>query len=158
MKLNVPKSKVMIFNFTKNHQFTTRVSIDNVNLEVVNKSKLLGTYITNDLKWDENTYNLVKKANARMQLLRKLSTFGASVQDLKHIYILFVRSTLEFSSSVWHTSLTQENEADLERVQKSAFRIILGNYYMSYENSLQNLNMETLKERREILFTKFTLK
>ena len=44
MKLNIDKSKIMIFNFTQNYQFTTRVSIDNTNLEVVNETKLLGTH------------------------------------------------------------------------------------------------------------------
>ena len=158
MKLNTEKSKIMIFNFTHNHQFTTRVKLDNVNLDVVNDTKLLGTHITNDLKWDLNTYHLVKRGNARMQLLRKVSTFGASVEDMKHIYTIFVRSILETSSSVWHKSLTIENEVDLERIQKSAFRIILGNNYISYENALYVLGMQTLKERRETLFTKFTLK
>ena len=156
MKLNTDKSKIMIFNFTHNHQFTTRVSLDNVNLEVVNETKLLGTHITSDLKWDLNTHNLVKKGNARMMLLRKVSTFGASIDDMKQIYTMFVRSVLETSSSVWHKSLTLENEVDLERIQKSAFRIILGNDYISYENALYVLGMETLKDRREIIFTKFT--
>ena len=32
--------------------------------------KLLGVTITDDLKWKENTANIVKKANSRMQLLR----------------------------------------------------------------------------------------
>ena len=70
----------MIFNFTNNHQFTIRVNIDDVKLEVIDNTKLLGTHITSDLKWDLNTINLIKKANARMQLLRKLSTFGASTK------------------------------------------------------------------------------
>ena len=47
---------------------------------------------------------------------------------------------------------------DLERVQKSAFRVILGTEYSSYENALNTLNIETLSERRESLFNKFTLK
>ena len=85
MKLNTEKSKIMIFNFTKNYQFTTRVSMDNVNLEVVNDAKLLGTHITNDIQWDLNTKHLVRKGNSRMQLLRKISKFGASVEDMKHI-------------------------------------------------------------------------
>ena len=35
---------------------------------------------------------------------------------------------------------------------------MLGNKYKSYEKSLNKLDLETLKDRREILFTKFTLK
>ena len=148
----------MIFNYTYNHQFTTRLELDKVNLEVVSDAKLLGTHITNDLKWDLNTHHLVKKGNSRMQLLRKISTFGASIEDMKQIYTTFIRSVLETSSSVWHKSLTRENEIDLERIQKSAFRIILGDKYISYENALYALDMETLKNRRESLFTTFTLK
>ena len=148
----------MIFNYTKNHQFTTRVTMDNVPLQVVEEAKLLGTYITNDLKWDLNTKHIVKKSNSRMQLLRKVASFGASRKDMIHIYTLFVRSSLEHSSSVWHRSLTNENVNDLERVQKSAFRIILKHEYFSYENALNILEMQTLKDRRELLLTKFTVK
>ena len=74
-----------------------------------------------------------------------------------HIYKLFVRSALEHSSSVWHKSLTSENLNDLERVQKSAFRLILGTEYRTYENAQNILNIETLSELREALFQKFTL-
>ena len=93
-----------------------------------------------------------------MELVRKLSSFGASEEDLKHVYILFVRSLLEQSATVWHSSLTEENSEDLERVQKSAVNIILGNKNLDYEKSLAKLNMETLKERREYLCLSFALK
>ena len=63
----------MIFNFSNNYKFTTRLKVNNENLEIVNKTKLLGRILTDDLKWDENTTYLVKKAYQRMQLLRKVS-------------------------------------------------------------------------------------
>ena len=53
---------------------------------------------------------------------------------------------------------TFESETDLERVQKSAFWIIVGNQYISYNNGQHVLKMETLKERREILFRLFAIK
>ena len=74
------------------------------------------------------------------------------------MYKLFVKSALKHSSSVWHKSLTSENVNDLERVQKLAFRLILGTEYTTYENAQNILNIETLSERREALFQKFTLK
>ena len=40
-------------------------------VEVVPKANLLGTHITTDLKWDKNTYEFVKKAHKRMQLLKE---------------------------------------------------------------------------------------
>ena len=66
MLINTDKTKIMLFNYTKNHQFTTRVSINNLYIEVVSEAKHLVTYITNDLNWDVNTQNQVKNLNARM--------------------------------------------------------------------------------------------
>ena len=66
MLINTDKTKIMLFNYTKNHQFTTRVSINNLYIEVVSEAKHLVTYITNDLNWDVNTQNQVKSLNARI--------------------------------------------------------------------------------------------
>ena len=157
MKINSKKTKAMIFNFTSN-QFTTKLQLDNENIEIIENTKLLGTIISNDLKWDLNTKNLIKKANMRMQLLRKVASFGASKKDLKEIYILFIRSILEQSAVVWSSSLTCQNKIDLERIQKSALRIILGNEYGNYTNALNKLDLQTLEERRDILCLNFAKK
>ena len=117
MKINTNKTKLMIFNYTQNHQFTTRITMEDEQIEIVENTKLLGTHITNDLTWDLNTKHIVNKSNARMQLLRKIASFGASREDMIHIYKLFVKSALEHSSSVWHKSLTSENVNNLETVQ-----------------------------------------
>ena len=60
--LNQKKTKVMIFNYSDNYQFTTRLRLNNENIEVVDKTKLLGVIVSNDLKWEENTQYLVKNA------------------------------------------------------------------------------------------------
>ena len=96
--------------------------------------------------------------NIRMKILYTASKFTKSVGDLKKIYIAFIRSKLEYACTVWHSSLTNENRSDIERIQKCAFKIILGNYYISYENALEKLNMKTLNERREILCLNFAKK
>ena len=69
--------------------------------------------------------------------------------------MLQIRSKLEQSAVVWHSSLTQKNKKDLERVQKSALKIILRDKYMNYENALNVIGMETLEMRREKLCLKF---
>ena len=158
MKINEKKTKTIIFNYTDNYQFTTRLRLNEQNVEVIDSTRLLGTIITNDLRWDANTANIVKKANARMELLRKVASFGASIEDLKNIYILFVRSHLEQSATVWHSSLTQDNINDLERVQKSALKLILQENYQSYKKALIKLDIETLEDRREQLCLNFARK
>ena len=93
-----------------------------------------------------------------MELLSRVASFGTPPEDLKLIYILFVRSILEQSATVWHSSLSQENANDLERVQKSALKIILNGSYKSYEQSLAQLDIQSLNDRREMLCLNFALK
>ena len=158
MMINQKKSKTMIFNFTKNYQFSTRLKLEGEIMETVTDTKLLGTIVSNDLKWNKNTENIVKKANSRMELLRKVTSFGASYAELVNIYIMYIRSLLEQSCTVWHSGLTEENSQDLERIQKSALRIILQESYTNYENALNFLEIESLYERREALCLTFAKK
>ena len=39
MKLNVKKSNVMLFNFTEDYQFNTRLYLENTLLEIINETK-----------------------------------------------------------------------------------------------------------------------
>ena len=50
---------------------------------------------------------------------------------------------------MWHSTLTQEQSADLERVQKTSLKIILGDRYSGYLNALETFNLKTLSSRRE---------
>ena len=110
----------MLFNFTHKYQFQTRLQLNSETLETVSETRLLGTSISSDLRWDKNTQHIVKRVYFRMELLRKLSGFGAPKGDLKTVYLTFIRSICEQSSSVWNSSLTLENEQDIERIQKSS--------------------------------------
>ena len=94
---------------------------------------------------------MVKKANARLELLRRSINFNASTEDLKTIYTTFVRSILENSCTVWHSCLTKENREDIERVQKTACKLILKNEFKDYENALMVLDLESSDKRREHL-------
>ena len=93
-----------------------------------------------------------------MQLLCKVASFGAPLEDLKTIYILYVRSILEQSAVVWHSSLTEENKTDLERVHKSAIKVMLQEKYTGYKNGLSQLGLDGLGSRRTNLFLDFAKK
>ena len=155
MKLNPKKCTNMIFNFSQNHQFSTNIKVKEHVIQTVDKTKLLGTIIDNKLKWDLNTEKLVKEANKRLFILSKASQFTSRISDLKAIYNSKVRSILETSCVVWHSSLTMQHRAALERIQKSACRIMLKNSYESYDQALTDLNMDTLEVRRRKLCIKF---
>ena len=158
MKLNVKKTKTMIFNFSKNSQFTTKLNVLNTDIDMVKEATLLGTVITDQLNWDRNTEELTKKGYKRMQLLNCVSTFTKNRADLKNIYLTFIRSVVEQSAVVWHSSLTKRNRKDLERIQKVAVRIIMGKSYTNYKEGLKELKLDTLEKRRTILSLRFAKK
>ena len=155
MKLNPRKTKAMIFNFTKNNQFTTNLTVKDEKVEIVNEAKLLGTIITNDLTWNRNTEELVKDANRRMRLLHAASKYTSKISDMKTIYTAFIRSKLDHSSVVWNSGISKANTKSIERIQKSAVKMILKDKYKNYEDALRYLNIDTLSERRNKHSLKF---
>ena len=148
----------MIFNFSNKFQFTTSLSVNEEKIEVVKDTKLFGTILTDDLKWEKNTKEIVKKSYQRMRLLNTAAGFTSNVQDLKSIYLTYIRSILEQSAVVWHSGLTTKNRRSLERVQKAAVRVILKQKYTSYKTGLEYLNLQTLEQRRELLCLRFAKK
>ena len=158
MRINHNKSKVMLFNPCHMLDFMPEVTLEDQQLEVVNEIRLLGLIIRKDLKWTANTEYIVKKANGRLWTLRRLKNLGATQEDLLDVYAKQVRSVLELAVPAWHCSLTQAETKDIERVQKSALHIVLGNEYTSYRHALDVVKLETLEQRRVKLSLKFGLK
>ena len=155
MKINKDKTKVMLFNTSKTRDFTPNLKIDGTEIEVVEELKILGVKVTSDLKWHEHIKYITKKGYTRIWILRRLKHNGASESELKDIYIKQIRSALEYACVVWHPGLTKVNTSDVERVQKTALAVILGKNYLNYQNGLENLKLEKLSARREVLSKKF---
>ena len=101
---------------------------------------------------------LLKRRTVEWNYFRRITHFGASWEELKNIYILYITSLLEQSCTVWNSGLTEENIHDLERIQKSACRLILQDSYKSYDNALNLLDFENLQDRRESLWLQFARK
>ena len=155
MKINYKKTKVMTFNPCTSIDFMPELCLDNNDLEVVDEVRLLGLIIRSDLKWVSNTENMVSKANKKLWILRRLKYLGAEVGDLVDIYTKQIRSILELAVPVWHDSITLAEQTDIERIQKSASYIILGECDVSYGEAMRSLGLESLKSRRDKLCIKF---
>ena len=63
------------------------------------------------------------------------------MKDLVLIYISYIRSLLEQSCVVWHSSLTEADSEKLERVQKVSLRIILKDSYECYDQQESSLSL-----------------
>ena len=69
-------------------------------LEVVDQMRLVGLVLTDDLTWKANTDSMVKRAYAKLWILRRLKQMGAETNILKLIYFHHVRCILEFGVPV----------------------------------------------------------
>ena len=69
--------------------------------------------------------------------------------DLLYYYQSVVRPVLEYASPCWHSSLTKEQNKQLEDVQRRALHIICGN--ISYDEARLLCNIPPLHERRHEL-------
>ena len=161
MQINKNKCRVVIFNPHKKYAGTPKLTLSGEGsdyLEVVENVKLLGVKLRSDLRWCDNSDYICQKGYARLWILRRLKVLGASQAELMDIYQKQVRSVLELAVPVWQPSLTKQEKRQIERVQRCAFYVILGQKYQSYSNALKILNSETLEERRVKLCKNFAKK
>ena len=137
----------MVFSRSEK-EFATRLTINGRTIDRVEETKLVGMWVTTWLDWEKNTREICKKAYARMTMITKLKYAGVTVEDLIHIYILYIRSLLEYCSVVWHSTLTADMSHDIECVQKLCLKIILGQKYSGFDNALEATGLGKLFNRR----------
>ena len=111
MKMNEKKTKAMIFNMSKKYQFTTNLQLNNLPIEIIKEAKLLGLWMTSDMKWNLNTKKIVQGANMRMKIIQTAAKYTSSISDLKAIYFSKIRSKLEYAATVWDPFTRNEVES-----------------------------------------------
>ena len=74
MVINVAKTREMIVNFQRNTHSTPSLSLNDNIIETVSSVKLLGVYISGDLRW--NVEYIVKKASQMIYFLIVLKRSG----------------------------------------------------------------------------------
>ena len=158
MRINYKKTKLMVFNPGVARDFMPDFVLDGHHLDLVEETRLLGVVLRSDLSWSSNTDSIVQRCNSKLWFLRRLKKLGAGMEDLIDLYHKHVRSILEYAAPVWHSSLTGEDRLKLERVQKTAFHVILGDQYRSYNSALKITGSKTLFDRRRKLCLKFAKK
>ena len=153
MKLNVRKCKELIIEFAKMKHFFPPLTVEDLSIERVKSVCILGLTVQENMKWNEHTHNIVKKASKRLYMLRLLKRSNASMDTLIIVYTTIIRPVLEYACQVWHYNIQQYLSEDIERIQKRALRIILPS--QKYDEALTTTNIMSLRSRREILCEQF---
>ena len=89
--------------------------------------------VSSDLRWTKNTEYICQKAMQRMWVLQCMKVFKFDAEYLLDTYKTEIRSLLELAVPVWHSGLTVKQASDIERVQKTALHIILGEDFTNYD-------------------------
>ena len=135
----------MIIDFrNKRRNQIIPITINNENVDIVNSFKFLGTYISNDLKWEENTNNLTKKAHKRLYLLRQLNKFKLKKNLLVNFYRAAIESIITFSITVWYGNIEAKQKKKLSKIIKTSEKII-GAHLPSLENTYLERNKKKTK-------------
>ena len=93
-----------------------------------------------------------------MWLLRRMKVLKLEPELIFDYYIKEIRVLLEQGVAVWNSGLTKSQIKELEKVQKVALKIILGDQYHSYKSACNFFKIEKLSIRRLQICTKFALK
>ena len=134
MKINESKSQVMIFNKSRNYDFPPELSFKNKELlECVEETKLLGIVLCSSLSWESNTRAVYMKAMSKMWLLRRMTNLQMEKEIIVDYYLKEIRSLTKQGVIVWNSGLTKAQIRDIEKIQKVALKIILGDKYFSYD-------------------------
>lgn len=124
LHLNVNKTKEITVDFRRNHRSHPPLTIYGSVVESVESTKFLGVHITNDLSWSTNTTSLVKKAHQRLHFLRRMRRANLPPPALTTFYKGAIESILTSSLSVWYGSCSAADQTALQRVVRSAEKII----------------------------------
>ena len=124
LSLNVSKTKDMIIDFGRPKKEFEEIIINGSKVEQVGNYKYLGTVIGERLEWTMNTSATCNKAWKRMYYLRKLKEFNINPAIMRLFYDSVVTSVLMFNAVAWFNNISLELKKKLEKVSKSADRII----------------------------------
>ena len=159
MRINPKKSNIILFNKSRKWDFPPELSFsDKINLQYVSHLKLVGVVVSEDLRWERNTEYICKKSMQRMWTLRRMKLLKLDEDIILDTYMKEIRSILELAVPVWHGGLTVKQSRDIERVQKTALLIILGDNFINYEVACTIMSIEPLSMRRDTLCLKFATK
>ena len=80
------------------------------------------------LKFQEHAKNVTSKAKRVMGIIGKLGGVykGISCQTMKQLYISCVRPIFEYASPVWYHKLTGQWKDEIQKIQNTGLRKILG--------------------------------
>lgn len=147
MRINLQKTVHLCFS-KKRTPHQVKYTINSEHLSCVPELKYLGVFFTSTLTWHRHIEYISAKACRVLGFLRR-NTKHYPFQTKQLLYIMNVRSILEYACTVWDPWLKNDVQK-LERVQNIAVRFVFRNYTRNFSVSRAKeiVGWEPLEERR----------
>ena len=123
LELNSKKTVEMLIDFRRAPSPLLPLTINSSVVKVVESFKFLGTTIANNLKWEENTSSIIKRAHSGMFFLRQLRKLNVSSSVRSRFYRATVESLLSSSITVWFASASALAKNRLQHIVRTAERL-----------------------------------
>jgi len=124
LELNTKKTKEMVIDFRRKRNVLVPLQINGDEVERVSTFKFLGTTISKDLSWTDDTMAIVKKSQQRLRFLRLLRKTNLQGNLLVTFYRSAIESVLAYCLTVWYSGCSAANRKALQRIIKTAEKII----------------------------------
>jgi len=150
-QMNFHPAKCHVLHITRNRKvIRSPYKLYDTYLEEKESTKYLGIHITTDLRWNKQVSAVKAKASQKLGFLRR-NMRVRSPRLKAQLYSSIVRSTLEYSSTVWSPH-EEKYVASLESVQRKAARWVLNRHQRtdSVSAMLTKLGWLKLAERRTL--------
>ena len=158
MVVNSNKTAIICVSGATDYEADTFIlDADQNRIGCSSKIKALGVYFSNRLNMEEHVLQIIRAMRSRYWTLRNLKLNGFTTEELVHVYKTMLRPVVEYCCPVYHSSLTDDQDERLERLQDHVLKCIFGPE-LSARRLRGMAGLTTLRERREEIVKKFAFK
>jgi ribonucleases P/MRP protein subunit RPP40 len=152
-ELDVNAEKCSSITFTRRKFQSERVySLNGSELENVTSVRDLGVVLDSNMNFSSHIGQITSTAMKVLGFVRRFSSDFKDLSVLKRLYCALVRPHLEYCSVVWSPFMAEDIKR-IESVQrkftKYAYKKMVPQRELTYENRCAYLGLETLESRRE---------
>ena len=155
MKINSEKTQLLCINDNNicDTECFTQVDPD-TRIMSTDSMKILGFVFSNKPNVTAHIEYIINKFNKAVWSINHIKRAGIKNDVIVTVYCTMLRPIIECNSPVYHPMLSQEDSKRLERLQKTALKLIFG-FNKTYTELLDCAKIQSLEKRREAAFVKF---